>query len=70
MFNDDDDKKEKGLFASKINPRLNTFLFIDDLAGGDITKHDAVYDMNYIYSLTIYLARMQRDQESTRDIPR
>lgn len=51
------------MFASKINPRLNSILFIDDLAGGDLSKHDAVYEMNYIYSLTVTLAKKQRQDE-------
>jgi hypothetical protein len=25
--------------------------FIDRLAGGDITKHEAIFDLNYIYCL-------------------
>ena len=53
---------EDGPWSEDIPKSFDFLSFIDALAGGDITKYDAVYDLNYIFCLEKLLFYKHRDE--------
>lgn len=47
----------------KSNPPNKWLTIVDKLAKGDITKHDKVYDLNYIHALNMLGHWKQIDEQ-------
>jgi len=46
----------------EVNNKYGWLALIDRLSNGDITRHDAVYDMNYVYCLNVLGYWYERDK--------
>lgn len=46
----------------KIPKELGVLSMVDELAGGDITKHEEIMELNYIYCLNILLMRTIKNE--------
>lgn len=41
---------------------MNIIALVDELSGRDITKHEQIYEMNYIYALDCLVYRRHADE--------
>lgn len=53
--------EDKGMATAQIDERYTWVSMVDRLSGGDITKHDKVYEMNYIACLNLLSFWRERD---------
>jgi len=61
LFNRTTDVKDMRLGQITMNEKWQWISMVDRLSGGDVTKHEDVYKMNYIYCLNVLSFYHERD---------
>lgn len=62
LFNKSSDVSDMRIGQITMNEKWNWISMVDRLSDGDITKHEEVYKINYIYCLNILSYWYERDE--------